>query len=182
MENIGSALDIYREKYPEVSDSDLLKVLHNESWFGIGQMILCLVMMVVAFFLLKINRKYHSLASILIIGVQILDIPFVPFLPAWFILTLSFNQFGLIFFLPMVVSDNLLQVFVAYTTLFVSLAVRLHLNFGVSPHWGPLVFFYLMNTGISICMVTNILGNCKLLFAQRYEMTMERDDFKEILG
>lgn len=59
---------------------------------------------------------------------QILDIPFRPFINEQYLLVLAFNQFGLIFFLPMVVSDNLIQVFLAYTTLFVNLMARLHIN------------------------------------------------------
>ena len=39
-----------------------------------------------------------------------------------------------------------------------------------------------MNTGVCLFMVTSILGNCKMIFAQRYEMTQERDDFKQILN
>ena len=30
-------------------------------------------------------------------------------------------------------------------------------------------------------MVTSILGNCKTIFNERHEMTVERDSFKEIL-
>ena len=82
----------------------------------------------------------------------------------------------------MVVSDNMVQVFLAYTTLFVNLMVRLHLHFEVAPIWVGLIYFYIMNTGICLFMVTSILGNCKQIFAQRHEMTMERDDFKQILN
>ena len=30
-------------------------------------------------------------------------------------------------------------------------------------------------------MVTSILGNCKTIFNERYEMTVERNSFKQIL-
>lgn len=30
-------------------------------------------------------------------------------------------------------------------------------------------------------MVTSILGNCKTIFNERYEMSVERDGFKDIL-
>lgn len=30
-------------------------------------------------------------------------------------------------------------------------------------------------------MVTSILGNCKTIFNEKYEMTAERDNFKQIL-
>jgi hypothetical protein len=38
-----------------------------------------------------------------------------------------------------------------------------------------------MNCGIALQMVTSILGNCKTIFNERHEMTVERDSFKEIL-
>jgi hypothetical protein len=38
-----------------------------------------------------------------------------------------------------------------------------------------------MNCGIALQMVTSILGNCKTIFNERHEMTVERDCFKEIL-
>ena len=50
----------------------------------------------------------------------------------------------------MVVSDNLIQVFVAYTILFINLMVRLHTNFNKEPYWFIVIFFYLMNCGIAL--------------------------------
>jgi hypothetical protein len=81
----------------------------------------------------------------------------------------------------MVVSDNLIQVFVWYTILFVNLMVRLHTNLDVAPYWFLIIFFYLMNCGIALQMVTSILGNCKTIFSERHESQLERDNFKSIL-
>lgn len=81
----------------------------------------------------------------------------------------------------MVVSDNLIQVFLAYTLLFVNLMARLHINLRKEPFWFTIIFFYIMNCGIALQMVTSILGNCKTIFNERYEMTVERDSFKQIL-
>jgi len=44
-----------------------------------------------------------------------------------------------------------------------------------------IIFFYVMNCGIALQMVTSILGNCKTIFNERHEMMVERDSFKEIL-
>lgn len=81
----------------------------------------------------------------------------------------------------MVVSDNLIQVFFAYTILFINLMARLHLNLRHEPFWFMIIFFYLINCGIALQMVTSILGNCKTIFNERWEMTVERDCFKDIL-
>lgn len=81
----------------------------------------------------------------------------------------------------MVVSDNLIQVFVAYTILFINLMVRLHINFDKEPYWFMVIFFYTMNCGIALQMVTSILGNCKTIFSERHESQVERDNFKLIL-
>jgi len=125
--------------------------------------------LILAGFLLTISMRFHNPAAILMVLAQILDIPFRPFISHQYLLVLSFNQFGLIFFLPMVISDNLIQVFVAYTILFVNLMARLHLNFDTEPYWFLVVFFYLMNCGIALQMVTSILGNCKTIFSERHE-------------
>lgn len=42
-------------------------------------------------------------------------------------------------------------------------------------------FFYVINCGIALQMVTSILVNCKTIFNERYEMSVERDGFKDIL-
>lgn len=81
----------------------------------------------------------------------------------------------------MVVSDNLIQVFFVYTLLFVNLMARLHANLRKEPYWFMIIFFYVINCGIALQMVTSILGNCKTIFNERYEMTVERDCFKDIL-
>jgi hypothetical protein len=44
-----------------------------------------------------------------------------------------------------------------------------------------IIFFYVINCGIALQMVTSILGNCKTIFNERYEMSVERDCFKDIL-
>ena len=81
----------------------------------------------------------------------------------------------------MVVSDDLIQVFLAYTLLFVNLMARLHISLRKEPFWFMIIFFYVINCGIALQMVTSILGNCKTIFNERYEMTVERDCFKDIL-
>jgi hypothetical protein len=58
---------------------------------------------------------------------------------------------------------------------------RLHTNFDKSPYWLMVIFFYLMNCGIALQMVTSILGNCKTIFSERHETQVERDNFKLIL-
>ena len=50
----------------------------------------------------------------------------------------------------MVVSDNLIQVFLAYTLLFVNLMARLHINLHKDPFWFSIIFFYLINCGIAL--------------------------------
>lgn len=60
--------------------------------------------------------------------------------------------------------------------------VRLHTNFNVEPYWFMVIFFYLMNCGIALQMVSSILGNCKTIFSERHETQVERDNFKHILN
>lgn len=144
-------------------------------------MALNIVVLAAAGLLLSLSLRLHNFAAVLMMIGQILDIPFKPLVPQQYLLVLAFNQFGLIFFLPMVLSDNLIQVTVYYTILFINLCARLHINLYRQPYWFMVIFFYLMNCGIALQMVTSILGNCKTIFQERHESQLERDNFKNIL-
>ena len=52
----------------------------------------------------------------------------------------------------------------------------------MEPYWFMVIFFYLMNCGIALQMVSSILGNCKTIFSERHETQVERDNFKHILN
>lgn len=54
-------------------------------------MAVCLFLLAAAYAFLTIDMKFHPVASVIMISVQILDIPFLPLLPHWYVMTLCFN-------------------------------------------------------------------------------------------
>lgn len=149
--------------------------------YGTLQLSMALLVLVLAIVVLSISMRFHPVAAVFMLSAQILDIPFQPHIPDYLLLVLTVNQFGLIFFLPMVVSDNLFQVLGAYLLLYVNLCIRLHEHWQMKIQWFTILFVCFMNCFIGLNMVSSILSNCKTIFHERHESQVERDNFRRIL-
>lgn len=78
-------------KKPNSSPEDVVAAIKSDGQYGICQMALNMVILIIAQVLLTVSFRFHSIASILMLISQILDIPFRPFINEQILLVLAFN-------------------------------------------------------------------------------------------
>ena len=159
----------YQTQHGYETEQDAVAHYERATMYGTLQLSIALLVLVLAIVVLSISMRFHPVAAVFMLTAQILDIPFQPHIPDYLLLVLTVNQFGLIFFLPMVVSDNLFQVLGAYLLLYANLCIRLHEHWQMKIQWFTILFVCFMNCFIGLNMVSSILSNCKTIFHERYE-------------
>jgi len=174
----------YLEKNPELLTQypgEEGKVqFRNETFIGLGQVLVSIALIVGAFVLLSL--KYSNVLPFFLTAVQLLDLPIKPVMPTQFVISICFTYFGQMYFVPLLACDNLAQVVTVFTILIVNLMIRLHLYFSLTPWIFSLIFLYFFNLMICIGMVSSMVGNCKLIFAQKHMLNAQKNDFEHILS
>jgi hypothetical protein len=59
--------------------------------FGVVQSIMCILLLVIAAVMLTFSLRLHNLAAVCMVGAQIIDIPFKPFVEPQYLFILAFN-------------------------------------------------------------------------------------------
>ena len=65
---------------PNSKPEDVVAAIKSDGQYGICQMTLNMVILIIAQVLLAVSVRFHYIASILMLSSQILDIPFRPFI------------------------------------------------------------------------------------------------------
>lgn len=133
--------------------------------------------------LIKRTNLYLSVLAWIICGLQILELPFHPIFPLWYLLISGVWLFASYYFLTVISFQNLFQACPILLILLIGLPLRLYLLIDVvKVPYGWLSLFIFLSFAIAIMISIDIVSSSKLVFKQLFEMHRQKECFRTIMS